>query len=81
MATATQIRQHLSASSILRGPFVMAADQVEDFQALEALGISLDARDVRNMIEAVGLDANVLQPSINPGTIATPAQFLQGRWS
>lgn len=77
MATATQIRQHLSASSILRGPFVMAADQVEDFQALEALGISLDARDVRNMIEAVGLDANVLQPSINPGTIATPAQFLQ----
>lgn len=77
MATPTQLRTHLAAATILQGPFVMAADQVEDYAALSALGIDFDARDMRSMIAAVGLDANVLQPTINTGTISTPAQFLQ----
>jgi len=75
MADVTPIRQHLAASSILRGPFVMAADQVEDFAALADLGISFHPRDVADM--AAAMDANVLQPTIQAGTIATPAQFLQ----
>jgi len=75
MAKATPIRQHLAASSILRGPFVMAADQVEDFAALADLGISFNPRDVADM--AAAMDANVLQPTVQAGTIATPAQFLQ----
>jgi len=78
MATVTQLRMHLAAATLLtQGPFVMAADQVEDYQALEELGISFDARDMRDMLSAVGLDANVLTPTLNTGTIATPAQFLQ----
>lgn len=79
MSKVTQIRQHFAASTMIRGPFVMAADQVEDFAALADLGINLSPRDVADMARAVGMamDANVLQPTIQAGTISTPAQFLQ----
>ena len=75
MKNTTAIRAHLSAATILQGPFVMAADQVEDYAALSDLGISFDARHVQAMTAA--LDANVPQPTIGAGTIAAPAQFLQ----
>lgn len=77
MAKVTQIIAHYAASSILRGPFVMTADMIGDYRDLSALGITLGDRDVRDMAEAHGFDANVLTPTISPGTIATPAQFLQ----
>lgn len=73
----TQIGLHLSAATMLAGPFVMAADQAGDYQALAALGINFADRDMRAMAEAFGFDANVLTPTIGAGTIATPAQFLQ----
>ena len=73
----TPISLHLAAATILAGPFVMTADAAGDYRALDALGINFSDRDVRDMAEAFGMDANVLQPTIGAGTIATPAQFLQ----
>lgn len=72
----TPIRAHYAASTLLtQGPFRMAADQVEDYRALTSLGIDFTDRDVQAM--AAAMDANVLQPTINAGTIAAPVQFLQ----
>lgn len=69
---------HLAASTLLtQGPFVMAADAVGDYRALEALGIQFTDGDIHAMAAAFGMDANVLTPTIGAGTIATPAQFLQ----
>lgn len=76
----TEIISHLSASSMMRGPFAMDAAHIanyNDLAALAALGISFDQRDIRDMFAAVAMDANVLQPTIGAGTIATPVQFLQ----
>jgi hypothetical protein len=42
---------------------------------LRALGVSFNERDVRQMMAA--MDANVLQPTIQGGSMTTPAQFLQ----
>ena len=73
----TPLGLHLAAATIMAGPFVMAADAAGDYRALDALGIDFADRDIRDMAEAFGMDANVLQPTIGAGTIATPAQFLQ----
>lgn len=77
MTKITQIGLHLSAATMLAGPFVMAADQAGDYAALRQIGIDFADRDVRDMAMAHGFDANVLTPTISPGTIPTPAQFLQ----
>lgn len=77
MAKLTPIQNHIPASTFLGGPFVMAADQAGDYQMLGAIGIHLHAGDVAAMVSAFGMDANVLTPTIAPGTIPTPAQFLQ----
>lgn len=42
---------------------------------LRRLGVNFEERDVRDMMAA--MDANVLQPTINAGSMTTPAQFLQ----
>lgn len=73
----TKLGLHLSAATMLAGPFVMTADQAGDYQALAVMGINFADRDMRAMAEAFGFDANVLTPTISAGTIATPAQFLQ----
>lgn len=73
----TPISLHLSASTMMHGPLAIAQDQAGDYRALAALGIDFAERDVRDMAEAFGFDANVLTPTIGAGTIATPAQFLQ----
>lgn len=78
MAKPTEIKTHLSAATILaNGPFVMAADSVSEYRGLEALGIEFTDRDVADMAQAFGFDANVLQPTVFSGTVAAPAQFLQ----
>lgn len=71
----TQILAHFAASSMLKGPFVMTADQAGDYEDLRTLGIVFDDRNLAAM--AVALDANVLTPTIGAGTIAAPVQFLQ----
>lgn len=71
----TAIHAHIAASTFLKGPFVMAADQAGDYADLSTLGIVLDRRDVNDMASA--MDANVLTPTIGAGSIATPIQFLQ----
>lgn len=75
MSTVTQIIAHLSAASILKGPFAMDAAQVGDYADLAMLGIQFSPRDVRDM--AAAMDANVLTPTIGAGTIAAPVQYLQ----
>lgn len=72
MKNLTPIKMHVSP---LAGPLVMAAADSKDYQALSNIGISLSERDVQDMAEAFGFDS--LQPTISPGTIAAPVQFLQ----
>lgn len=69
---------HIAASTMLaNGPFQMAMDSVTDFGDLSALGLHFSEVDVRGMVEAFGMDANVLTPTITPGSIPSPVQFLQ----
>lgn len=62
-------------------PFVLTADAIlnspDILSELSLLGINFRAKDVRGMMAS--MDANVLQPTILPGSIGTPAQFLQ-KW-
>lgn len=71
----TAITARLLASTMVAGPFVMTADQVEDYEALSALGISFDHRDIAAMAEA--MDAYAPTPTIQAGTVGAPIQFLQ----
>lgn len=75
MKNTTPILAHFAATTIMAGPFQMAADQVEEYRALTGLGIDLAERDVRAM--AAAMDANVLTPTTYAGTLGAPAQFLQ----
>jgi hypothetical protein len=71
----TQIKSRINAATFLKGPFVMAADQASDYQALEDIGIYFADRHVEAMASA--MDANVLQPTVGIGSISTPVQYLQ----
>ena len=71
----TPIKSQLAAATMLKGPFVMTADQADQYQALDALGIYISDRDVQDM--AAAMDANVLQPTIGAGNLGAPLQFLQ----
>lgn len=73
----TTLRSHLSAASMMRGPLTVAMDQIEDVATLNMVGIEFARRDVEAIYEAFGMDANVLTPTVNAGTIAAPIQFLQ----
>lgn len=75
MKKLTPIIQHFTASSFLTGPFVMDAAHVGEYEALSALGISFDGRDLSRM--ATAMDAFAPQPTIGAATIASPLQFLQ----
>lgn len=71
----TEILSFLAASTLLSGPFVMAADQAGDYQDLARIGIVFDERDIQAM--AMALDAQVPTPTIFAATAGVPAQFLQ----
>lgn len=75
----TQIHSHFSASRMAAADaaFTMTADQVAEYAALSALGISLDGRSIGEMAEALGMDANVLTPTITTPSVGAPVQFLQ----
>lgn len=72
----TIIHHHMSAlMASTAGPFVLSADEVSEYKALAALGIGLDDRSLQGMFAA--MDANVLTPTVMPGNLGVPAQFLQ----
>jgi hypothetical protein len=72
----TEIHSSISGRDVR--PLVMSAADVADYLELRHLGIDLDERSVRHMISGMGLDAAPdLQPTVYPGTAATPIQFLQ----
>jgi len=53
-----------------------AMDAVEmGFNDLKLLGVEISERQLGQMMEGLGFDA--IEPSITPGSIATPIQFLQ----
>lgn len=61
-------------------PFAMDAAAVAEFAQLSALGINLSERDVRQMMGTMrdaGFGLDELQPTMFPGSAATPIQFLQ----
>lgn len=72
MARETHIRGRIAATA---APFVLAQDEVEHYEALDALGISFRSRDIQAMSDA--MDADVPQPLVGAASIATPVQFLQ----
>lgn len=58
--------------------FNLAADQVGEYRELTALGLDMSNSAVRDMAGAlVGMDANVLTPTITTQTVGVPVQFLQ----
>lgn len=81
--TATAIRKFFSPSQAAAMiPVVLTAQDMHDHglrEALSMIGVGLDDRSLRQMAaaEGVAMDANVLTPTINAGTMAVPAQFLQ----
>lgn len=75
MKNLTHIVARYAASTMMRGPFAMAADQAGEYEALSSLGISFDSRDIAAMTAA--MDAFAPTPTIGAGTITNPSQFLQ----
>lgn len=76
------IHSHIAPGA---GRLQISKDQITHaaVHALQSMGIGFDAGIVRRMVQGLGLDSmgNVgfdsLQPTMNPGTIPTPIQFLQ----
>lgn len=74
----TRIINHLSAlRAATAGPFVLAPEDVGQYAALAALGIALDDKNLGKMMDALGMDANVLTPTVQAPGIPAAAQFLQ----
>lgn len=72
----TIVHHHISAlMASTAGPFVLSEDEVSEYKDLALLGIGIDDRSLRRM--AAAMDANVLQPTITPGNLGAPVQFLQ----
>lgn len=48
-----------------------------NYEDLARLGISIDSKTIRDMMNLQGYGMDALTPTITPGTISTPIQFLQ----
>lgn len=70
-------RTHITGRRVR--PFVMSADAVAEFASLSDIGINLTDGDVRRMMaaQAAAFGMDELQPTMFPGSTATPIQFLQ----
>lgn len=81
MARVTVERSHRSARNIK--PIAMAMAQVEAYETLRDVGICIDPRSLRGMVEAAmdgfAMDSAVINPlsPITAPTVTTPVQFLQ----
>lgn len=78
----TIIHHHMSAlmasTAAGRAGFTPTKDELAEanaIKALAALGIGLDDRSLAGMFAA--MDANVLTPTVMPGNLGVPVQFLQ----
>lgn len=66
-------RGYLSPRQV--SPLVMTADDVKDYMALDAMGITFPSNLVAAMAEGLAMDSQ--QAGITTPSIATPIQFLQ----